>query len=40
MIVATDAVPGATPLIVARPVPLITTVPDAEAVPAQANSAS
>ena len=31
---ATDVVPGATPVTVTRPVPLIATLPDAVAVPA------
>ena len=34
VIVAVELVPGATPVTVAKPEPLITTVPDAVAVPA------
>ena len=35
VIVAIELVPGATPVMVPKPVPLITTKPDAVAVPAQ-----
>ena len=38
--VAVDAVPPATPVTVTRPLPLIATLPDAVAVPAQVKSAS
>ncbi len=34
VIVAVELVPGATPVMVAKPVPLMATVPDAVAVPA------
>ena len=38
--VVVDAVPPATPVTVTRPLPLIATLPDAVAVPAQVKSAS
>ena len=40
VIVAVELIPGATPVTVTRPVPLMATVPDAVAVPAHVYKAS